>query len=581
MPRWLWFWIALLLCGLARPATANAFLDVRSGMCGAVTLADVAPPSLATLEVECSDTPDGYTDGWLWQRFDDSAALQSLDGTWIVLIDQTRFERVRAVVAYDDGSLYTQEMRSGALGDGWSVGGYLDFVIPKRAAKPVSLTLGFERLGDWTLVRKVRVIETSDYLANERRWTLLIGGVAGAVIASLAYNLFLFAGLRYAYLRAYILWSVAALAYTLTWTGVVYFLLPGLAGSWGVRVSLWLAALTVFFSIRFFTAFIEESMLPERLVRALHGIGYAVVLVAVGATFERLLPTAIMYQAYSALVLAGIAGIGAGLWIAWRRGSRSAKFYAISWSAPILVVTFRMVRDQGLFAFRGDWAEQGTFAAIAVQSVLLAIAMADRFVRLRDELDRTAAERETLRTLSETDQLCELYNRRGFVRRANDMIDAAEAEPVGLVLLDVDHFKAVNDGFGHDVGDAVLVRIGRTLSEAAPPGAVVGRMGGEEFGVIAPGLGARALADAAERLRASVSAIDAGDIAPGLPRLSVSLGVASEAGTGFVALYRMADQALYRAKQGGRDRVAVHAADNANEPPAARLTGVAEGPAAA
>lgn len=192
-----------------------------------------------------------------------------------------------------------------------------------------------------------------------------------------------------------------------------------------------------------------------------------------------------------------------------------------------------------------------------------AIAMVCSF---RDVTERVEAERalklahDELSSIAATDGLTGLANRRRFDvvfdqewRRA-----ARERHGLSLILIDVDHFKAVNDGYGHVVGDECLRQIGRLIGGCIHrPADLVARYGGEEFALLLPQTplsGAVALAD---RIRHAMAVEDWKQIDPGLPALTVSLGICAVGGTdGYSATQalRVADEALYRAKNSGRDR---------------------------
>ncbi|HET8764253.1 MAG TPA: diguanylate cyclase [Rhodanobacter sp.] len=165
-----------------------------------------------------------------------------------------------------------------------------------------------------------------------------------------------------------------------------------------------------------------------------------------------------------------------------------------------------------------------------------------------------------LRKIAATDPLTGIANRRSIEWRGQRLLDWAQAEgqPFAVALLDVDHFKLVNDQHGHQAGDAVLVRLAAVCRDALRQGDVIGRIGGEEFVLLLPGAGSEPARDVAERLRLAVAALKLDDVAPGLA-VTISLGVTvSHAGDGeFGALVERADRALYRAKAAGRDRVAV------------------------
>jgi diguanylate cyclase (GGDEF)-like protein len=162
-----------------------------------------------------------------------------------------------------------------------------------------------------------------------------------------------------------------------------------------------------------------------------------------------------------------------------------------------------------------------------------------------------ARTRARLVALATTDPLTGLANHRIF----HDRLGAESARarragtPLGLVLIDLDHFKRVNDTHGHQAGDDVLREVARRLRDRSRQEDVVARVGGEELAWLLPGAGAAEAAEAAERLRADIR----GAAFPGVGQVTASMGVAQHEDDGPAGLVRRADLALYRAKAGGRD----------------------------
>ncbi|HWS38125.1 MAG TPA: GGDEF domain-containing protein, partial [Actinoplanes sp.] len=124
---------------------------------------------------------------------------------------------------------------------------------------------------------------------------------------------------------------------------------------------------------------------------------------------------------------------------------------------------------------------------------------------------------------------------------------------VGMLMIDVDHFKRINDGYGHPAGDRVLREVSRRLAAVARTGTVVARFGGEEFAVLAPHTGPDELLALAERLRAETAGLPV-DVGGELLSVTVSVGAAAVVHPTPESLLRSADQALYRAKADGRNR---------------------------
>lgn len=164
-----------------------------------------------------------------------------------------------------------------------------------------------------------------------------------------------------------------------------------------------------------------------------------------------------------------------------------------------------------------------------------------------------------LEHLSSHDSLTRLLNRRAFEQRLSSEIanGSRSGAPLGLMLIDIDHFKRVNDRFGHAAGDAVLREVADRLAQAVRRSDVLARLGGEEFGALLPSTNAAGIRQAAERLRMAVSGQPFAS-AEGPLAVTVSVGASMRLSgeSDAEAMLRRADQALYRAKAEGRDRTA-------------------------
>ena len=182
--------------------------------------------------------------------------------------------------------------------------------------------------------------------------------------------------------------------------------------------------------------------------------------------------------------------------------------------------------------------------------------------RLEDDLRRSMAELESARGAAElrarTDELTGVFNRRHFAEIVGQAL-AGDPTGWGLLILDADHFKQVNDAHGHVVGDAVLVELARRLTACLGPGDCLARWGGEEFAVLLGGVASEAELDRrAQRLRTAVaySPVAAAGVAV---RLTISVGATRAGGEldNLDALVETADRCLYVAKRHGRNRVSL------------------------
>ncbi len=180
----------------------------------------------------------------------------------------------------------------------------------------------------------------------------------------------------------------------------------------------------------------------------------------------------------------------------------------------------------------------------------------DGFIVVTRDTTETRRREEALRREADTDPLTQLANRRGFDSRADRLLKACAANDVAasVLMIDIDHFKTVNDTHGHDGGDLVLCAIGASLNAHLRTTDLVARFGGEEFAVLLPGADLAAASSRAEALRVAIAEL-AVEIAPQtFAEVTVSLGAAEHHGSLQETLQR-ADAALYLAKNNGRNQV--------------------------
>ena len=179
---------------------------------------------------------------------------------------------------------------------------------------------------------------------------------------------------------------------------------------------------------------------------------------------------------------------------------------------------------------------------------------------LKDLLRAQRRHAAELRAQALRDPLTGIANRRAFQQRANELLDGPRephALPHVLLIIDIDHFKRINDSIGHPQGDRVLRLLTDHLGGAVDAPCFVARIGGEEFAVLCPHAGLHAGMRLAETLRAGAAALRLPDDLP-VERLTISIGVAPFDGVrchDLSSWMRAADLALYAAKTGGRDQV--------------------------
>ena len=224
---------------------------------------------------------------------------------------------------------------------------------------------------------------------------------------------------------------------------------------------------------------------------------------------------------------------------------------------PVLLVSLRddaMARERAFHLGADDYLVK-PFAPAEL------IARAQRRLELSRLLATARDEAQRLEALALTDGLTQVANHRSFQQRLSDEFRRAQRydDPLGLILVDLDHFKAINDGHGHQVGDQVLVRVADAMRHAVRETDFVARYGGEEFAVVLPKTHLAGALTVAERIVAGLKTLQLGS---GL-RVTASFGVSGFPGRSVSTaeqLVRTADEALYRAKREGRNRISLYQA---------------------
>ncbi len=202
-------------------------------------------------------------------------------------------------------------------------------------------------------------------------------------------------------------------------------------------------------------------------------------------------------------------------------------------------------------------AHQSIFRQIANQ-VSVVIDKSRAYQQILEQNRQLLEDSRRLRDAASRDALTGALNRGGIMRAAEEILAARRrrGRSIGFILLDIDHFKQINDRFGHPAGDAVLKETVRRLSGALRARDQLGRLGGEEFLVIIAGADAKAAGRAAERLRVALAGAPF-RLGGATTTVTASFGVTMADGTGDTAdaVIAAADGALYAAKKGGRNRV--------------------------
>lgn len=472
------------------------------------------------------------------------------------------------------------------------------FDLPPLGEQPTTFYLrAFDPAGNSF---PLRIWQLEDLTQLAARENLGLGVIYGVVFALLLYNLFILISLRdHAYFW-YVLTTAFALLFIISMTGHgAQYLWPNSA------VPPWLDRITLPSLWGLFASRFTQTLLQTKLyVRwAHHLLSMACVIYIVAIALNLLGHRYLAAWAIALLSLTSIpAALGSAM-VRWRQGFFPAQLYLYGYGLVLGGVGILLLRTTGVLQ-PAEWNAYVFPLAVAAESILFSFALAYRIQILKqeraealqqadrektarlaqlqasaDELQiavttRTAELAATNEQLRERerelqhaafhDPLTELPNRRYLVERCESALGHAERhkESVALLLIDLDHFKPINDRFGHAAGDLMLQVIAKRLREHVRAGDAVSRLGGDEFAVLICGSDAESQArEIAERLLAELSA----PVHFGAERLrvTISIGVAiyPRHARNFTGLYKIADQTLYRVKELGRSGARVHGDD--------------------
>ncbi|OWJ98449.1 hypothetical protein B6S59_00925 [Pseudomonas sp. A46] len=472
------------------------------------------------------------------------------------------------------------------------------FQLPGLQDQPLTLYLRtFDPAGNSFPLKAWQLDDLTLVAAQEN---LGLGLIYGVILALLLYNLFILISLRDNAYLWYVLTTASALVFIMSMTG------HGMQYLWPDHpVPAWLDRITLPSLWGLFASRFTQTLLQTRVhVRWAHHLlsmacGVYLVAIALELLGQRYLAAWLI----ALLSLTSIpAALGAAL-IRWRQGFFPALLYLSGYGLVLGSVAILLLRTTGVLQPTG-WNAYIFPMAVAAESILFSFALAYRIQILKqekaaalvqadrektarlaqmqasaDELQaavtrRTAELAAANQRLSERerelehaafhDALTELPNRRYLVERTESALANARRheEPLALLLIDLDHFKPINDRFGHAAGDELLRTIGRRLRQQVRGGDAVARLGGDEFAVVIGGADAEPQAlELARRLLDELSV----PVRYGAEHLSVtiSIGVAlfPSHAHHFSGLYQSADQALYKAKGRGRSGLALYGED--------------------
>lgn len=447
-------------------------------------------------------------------------------------------------VRYADGQIAASPTRMMDARRRYSAG-LLVFNLPVRAVPITDILMRVDHFaGERGIAENAVIKPRSLGVHDDIQFMCIFAVLGGALCALLIYNASLYIVLRYPFVLAHCATSLSVMMFMASWSGAIFAVAPHMTPNTQISVIFISAALFIVSLVIFMLTFIERVHLSRAGVLPIFFAVLCLIPVIVGPLLYGFVPNSFSNVFYIGL-LGSLMSMLACAFSAWRSGSRPAGYYLFVWSIPISFGIMRVLWGFGLFHVNSVIAESSPSFIMVVEAMMSALAVTWRIGQLRNERDEARALQRELKHLAETDSLTGLLNRRAFLEQARrgEMLKQ-------FILIDIDEFKTINDRFGHDVGDQVIVAVAHVIVKHTSENYVIGRMGGEEFGVVIRDI----VPFLAQRICAAISEVDLGIDA----RVTASAGVAIgpiNCAEDWHSIYIAADRALYEAKRGGRNRV--------------------------
>ena len=510
----------------------------------------------------CSEQQRHTRDYYNWLRVDGLGVLSTAQEPWFLRFRSTYLHRLSVAFRYRDSHVEIVSASGDSLAAFSTGGQMIAFRAPPRASALESVLVGVEgHAGTRVVMRAPSLVSATRLRTDAARNNFLFGGLAGLVLAAVAFNIGFYGALRARFQLEMVGVSLAFLAYLTVWSGAVE--QSGLSTSieWRSNGALIFLALTGYALVRFSLSFLERGSIWRPAAKLAHTTAIAAVISTMGLLSANSTTIVFFDTAFHVLIGVMLVALLTVFGAALNRGSPAARFLLIG-LAPVVASALLRVAYAVHLITPTNLGESAIFIGATVMTIIMCYAIVRRVKEIRMAHDEARQLQGELTLRAERDGLTGLFNRLTFVEQVELRLnfDVGDRLPA-FIILDLDHFKQVNDTFGHEAGDNVLKKTAEILARTCRTGDIIGRLGGEEFGVLIAVREEKEALIAAERIRVAISTAPIHKTVPGLTHFSASIGVAiaGENATSWTEMYQRADQALYVAKAEGRNRVHVAA----------------------
>lgn len=531
-----------------KPYTYLGILEDRGGQ---ATIEDVMRPEMEDkFRDNEEEVPNyGYTAPVHWVRL--QVSNDSLERLWLLELEYPPLDQVDLYVVKENGE-FIHERSGDTIPFSYREvkNRNLAFMVVLDPGQTSTLYLRVDTQGAMAL--PIKLIHPVQYAEKEQLTYLLLGAYYGIMLIMVIYNMIMAFSFRSKVYFDYVWINVSNLFLYTTLNGIAFeYVWPDWVW-WNNRAIVFFICLSHLAALLFTSKYLDVKSRNPRLYRVfqwfalLEAVNIIVVLVSY--------PAGLYLSIYSvpaiqiSLILAA--------WLGLKNRFRPARYFLLGWGVFMVGAILSTLSDAGYIPMVW-WTTYASQIGSTFEAVVLSWGLAYQIQTIRKEKEIAVALMKETRRLADMDDLTGLYNRRYVIRAFEEAAASAGDKPISLMMLDLDHFKKVNDTFGHDAGDLVLQKLSSVLEECFRPSDIIGRFGGEEFMVLLKNTNAEQARSAAEYVLKSIREMRF-IINDQTLACTVSLGVAqwNEAEhEEFKDLLRRADQAMYQAKRTGRNRV--------------------------
>jgi diguanylate cyclase (GGDEF)-like protein len=397
----------------------------------------------------------------------------------------------------------------------------------------------------------ISMMDELAFLKDQVTVSTYTGLIYGGILAMVFYNLFLFLGIRKPYYAYYVLYLFAFFIMNASYNGYTFMYVlsnyPTLQN--------WLQSFSIFFFMLAGLLFANSFLNLEKYHYTLYKITrYLIFIIIVIALLSAILVGYHYHVMFSIIVVIVVSMyiVGVALF-SFLSGNRAARFFLLGASSGLIGAMITALTVMSFIPYNYMTYKANDFGMF-IDVILLSLALADR-VKITLE-EKLKAEKE-----AKTDIVTGLYNRRAYYEICNMEYErlVRHHRILSVIMFDIDHFKTINDRYGHDTGDMVLSNVARIVREVIREYDFAFRMGGDEFLLLLPETSEAKACILAERIRTNIEDQKILDKNHNKFSITASFGIAqySHKDKSIGDVTRKADEALYQAKKAGRNRIEV------------------------